>query len=143
MGTEPILAFDLMGTLVTDPYLEAYEAASGLPWEAFRRLRPGDAYPALERGEIAEGEYWGRLRAAGIPIDEERFHDVRAARCSSSPTIRRGCGMSRRRSCVASICRSARRTRSERASPMRSSSSARRGGRAWIPPASCSLTTAG
>ena len=77
MSPAPVLAFDLMDTLVTDPYVEAYEAGSGLSWPAFRRLRPRGAYPALERGEIAEGEYWDRLRASGIPFDPERFHAVR------------------------------------------------------------------
>jgi HAD superfamily hydrolase (TIGR01509 family) len=72
-----VLAFDLMDTLVRDPYVEAYEAASGLPWPVFRRLRPPGAYSALERGEISEDEYWHRHRASGIPVDSARFHRVR------------------------------------------------------------------
>jgi FMN phosphatase YigB (HAD superfamily) len=72
-----VLGFDLMDTLVTDPYLEAYEAATGMPWAVFRRLRPAEAYPDLERGAIAEDEYWDRLRRSGIPVDPGRFHAVR------------------------------------------------------------------
>jgi HAD superfamily hydrolase (TIGR01509 family) len=79
-GTTPraaAIAFDLMDTVVRDPYREALVAATGLPLEElFRRRSPG-AYPALERGELDEAAYWAVFADAGITVDPDRFHEVR------------------------------------------------------------------
>jgi HAD superfamily hydrolase (TIGR01509 family) len=74
-----IVVFDLMQTLVTDPYRAAHEAATGLSWAEFEARRPDGVYHSLERGEIAESEYWQALRDAGIVVDVERFHRTRRA----------------------------------------------------------------
>ena len=74
-----LIVFDLMDTLLVDPYLLAHEAASGLTFEHFERLRPHGVYHRLERGEIAEEEYWSSLRRSGIDFDVELFHKVRRA----------------------------------------------------------------
>ena len=71
------IAFDLMDTAVRDPYREALEAATGLPIEELFRRRSGHAYPALERGEMAEEDYWAVFAAAGIEVDPAEFHRVR------------------------------------------------------------------
>jgi HAD superfamily hydrolase (TIGR01509 family) len=71
------VAFDLMDTVVRDPFREALEAATGLPLtELFARRDPG-VYPAFERGEVDEATYWAHYAAAGIEVDPEAFHRVR------------------------------------------------------------------
>jgi HAD superfamily hydrolase (TIGR01509 family) len=72
-----VVVFDLMETLLTDPYRAAHEAATGLDFEELHRLRPPEVYHRLERGEIEEETYWASLRDAGIGVDEEVFHEVR------------------------------------------------------------------
>jgi HAD superfamily hydrolase (TIGR01509 family) len=74
-----IIAFDLMQTLLTDPYRDAHEAATGLSWAEFEGRRPDGVYHSLELGEIAESKYWQALRDAGIAVDAERFHRTRRA----------------------------------------------------------------
>ena len=72
-----LVIFDLMETLLTDPYREAHEAAVGMSFEEFERLRPPGVYYSLERGEIKEAAYWDSLRQAGIACDPDLFHKVR------------------------------------------------------------------
>lgn len=72
-----VVAFDIMDTLLHDPYREAHEAATGLSFERFESIRPEGAYHALERSEIDESTYWGALRRAGISVDVGRFHAIR------------------------------------------------------------------
>lgn len=72
-----IVAFDLMQTLLTDPYREAHEAATGLTWAQFEERRPEGIYHSLERGEIEEEIYWRELRATGLEVDPARFHATR------------------------------------------------------------------
>lgn len=78
-GPIRLVAFDLMDTVVRDPYREALEAGTGLSIGELRRRRgPGfDAWPAFERGELTEEAYWRLHEDAGIPIDREAFHDAR------------------------------------------------------------------
>jgi FMN phosphatase YigB (HAD superfamily) len=73
----PIIAFDLMDTLIRDPYRLAHEAATGMPFEELETKRPDGVYHALERGEIGEEYYWYHLQQAGIAIDVNKFHDTR------------------------------------------------------------------
>ena len=72
-----VVVFDVMDTLLHDPYREAYEAATGLTFEAFESLQTEPAYRALERAEIDEAAYWSAVRATGIAVDERRFHATR------------------------------------------------------------------
>lgn len=72
-----IVAWDLMQTLVTDPFREAHEAGTGLSWEQFESRRPNGSYHRLERGEIIEEQYWADLRAHGVDVDVDRFHATR------------------------------------------------------------------
>lgn len=83
-----VVAFDLMDTLVRDPFREALHAATGVqPRELFARRDP-EVYPALERGEIDEVAYWASYDEAGIAVDPERFHEVRLAGTSWLPGMR-------------------------------------------------------
>jgi HAD superfamily hydrolase (TIGR01509 family) len=72
-----VVVFDVMDTLLHDPYREAYEAATGLTFEAFGSLHTEAAYRALERSEIDEVTYWSVVRDAGVAVDEGRFHATR------------------------------------------------------------------
>jgi HAD superfamily hydrolase (TIGR01509 family) len=94
-----LVAFDLMDTLVTDPYRAAHEAATGMTFEAFERVRPDGVYHALERGDIGEDEYWRRLADCGITVSSETFHDVRRGGYRWLPGMRdlvRDCARSHR-----------------------------------------------
>jgi HAD superfamily hydrolase (TIGR01509 family) len=73
------IAFDLMDTVVSDPFKEALEAATGLGLTELLERREPDVYPAFERGEITEAAYWEHYGRAGIPVDPDRFHEVRRA----------------------------------------------------------------
>jgi HAD superfamily hydrolase (TIGR01509 family) len=74
-----LLAFDLMDTLVTDPFRQAHEAATGRPMTELAELGLTEIYHHLECGRLTEGEYWQRLRALGIRADVGTFHRVRRA----------------------------------------------------------------
>jgi HAD superfamily hydrolase (TIGR01509 family) len=74
-----IVAFDLMDTVVRDPYREALEAATGVPVEELFASRDATAYPALERGDLAEEAYWATYAAAGFEVDVDAFHATRRA----------------------------------------------------------------
>lgn len=73
------VAFDVMDTVVRDPYREALEAATGVPVRELFRTRSPESYPRFERGEITEAEYWDVYRDAGLDLDVEVFHRVRRA----------------------------------------------------------------
>lgn len=78
--TRPALlavAFDLMDTVVRDPYREALRAATGLPLAQLFSRRDPEAYPALERGEITEAQYWAAYEDAGVDVDTDAFHRAR------------------------------------------------------------------
>jgi HAD superfamily hydrolase (TIGR01509 family) len=82
------IAFDLMDTVVQDPYREALEAATGLPIPELFRRRSRSVYPAFERGELTEAEYWAAYAAAGIEVDPATFHQVRRERTRWLPGMR-------------------------------------------------------
>lgn len=73
------VAFDLMDTVVRDPYREALSAATDTSLRTMFEHRDPDLYPSLERGEIDEDVYWDHHRALGIEVDPDRFHRVRRA----------------------------------------------------------------
>lgn len=73
------VAFDLMDTVVRDPFREALEAATGMALTELIERRDPDVYPAFECGHMDEDEYWQHHERAGIPVDPDRFHEVRRA----------------------------------------------------------------
>jgi HAD superfamily hydrolase (TIGR01509 family) len=73
------VAFDLMDTVVRDPFREALEAATGLELRELFARRDPDVYPAFERGEVDEAAYWAHYADAGIAVDPDEFHRVRRA----------------------------------------------------------------
>jgi HAD superfamily hydrolase (TIGR01509 family) len=74
-----VVVFDVMDTLLHDPYREAYEGATGLTFDAFESLHTEPAYRALERSEIDDATYWSIVRDSGADVDEGRFHAIRRA----------------------------------------------------------------
>ena len=83
-----VVAFDLMDTLVRDPFREALLAATGRSVRELFALRDASAYPALERGEIDEATYWASYGKADIVVDPDRFHQVRRASTTWLPGMR-------------------------------------------------------
>jgi HAD superfamily hydrolase (TIGR01509 family) len=83
-----VVVFDVMDTLLHDPYREAYEAATGLTFDAFQALGTEAEYRALERSEIDEAAYWSVVRRAGAAVDEDRFHATRRAGYGWLPGMR-------------------------------------------------------
>lgn len=75
-----VVAFDLMDTVLADPYRPALEAATGIPVAALMERRDPGLYPAFERGEIDEAAYWRSHAELGITVDPSAFHAVRRAR---------------------------------------------------------------
>lgn len=73
------VAFDVMDTVLRDPFREALVAATSLPLdELFARRRP-EVYPAFERGELDEDAYWAHYAEIGVEVDPSEFHRVRRA----------------------------------------------------------------
>lgn len=72
-----VVAFDLMDTVVRDPFREALRAATGLPLEELFARRPPHVYPAFERDELEEAAYWAMYDDLGVEVDPAEFHRVR------------------------------------------------------------------
>lgn len=77
-----------MDTLVRDPFREALRAASGMSLQELFEGRDLHAYPAFERGELTEDEYWATYDAAGIDMDVDAFHATRRAGYAWLPGMR-------------------------------------------------------
>ncbi len=73
------VAFDVMDTLLSDPFREALFAATGLELAELARRRDPALYPAFERGELTEADYWAHHATLGVEVDPEAFHRVRRA----------------------------------------------------------------
>ncbi len=82
------IAFDVMDTLLRDPFREALRAATGRSLEELAASRDPSAYPAFERGELDEADYWAAYGRAGIDVDPAAFHRVRRAGTHWLPGMR-------------------------------------------------------
>ncbi len=71
------VAFDVMDTLLADPFRAALEAATGLSLQQLMGRRDPEVYPAFERGEISESAYWEHHATLGVEVDPAAFHAVR------------------------------------------------------------------
>jgi FMN hydrolase / 5-amino-6-(5-phospho-D-ribitylamino)uracil phosphatase len=80
-----VVAFDLMDTVLHDPFREALEAATGLSLAELFARRDPTVYPAFERGELDEAAYWAHYAAAGIEVDPDVFHRIRRERTTFVP----------------------------------------------------------
>lgn len=66
-GCKPLLAFDLMDTVVVDPFFVELPKRFGRPLEELVAHRDPMAWPAFERGEIDELAFLGRFYPRGVP----------------------------------------------------------------------------
>ncbi len=80
--------FDLMGTVLADPYREALQAATGLGPEHLAESRDPSAWPAFERGAIDEDAFAERFFLDGTRLDLATFHRVRRAGYRYLPGMR-------------------------------------------------------
>lgn len=69
------VAFDLMDTVVRDPYREALRAGTGMDPSELFATRDLSAWPAFERGELTEREYFDTY--GDIEVDVDAFHRAR------------------------------------------------------------------
>lgn len=69
------VAFDLMDTVVRDPYREALRAGTGMEPRELFATRDLSAWPAFERGELTEREYFDTY--GDIAVDVDAFHRAR------------------------------------------------------------------
>ncbi|HTN90811.1 MAG TPA: HAD-IA family hydrolase [Sorangium sp.] len=86
------VCFDLMDTVLYDPYREALAAAirTGSPAEVARHRDP-TCWPAFETGDIDEAEFvrrFFRAGAEGLSFDIEAFNRVRRAGYRFLPGVR-------------------------------------------------------
>jgi HAD superfamily hydrolase (TIGR01509 family) len=72
-----VVVFDMMDTLLTDPYREAIEAGTGRSLTDLRELLVGTRWPDFECNRITEREYLAAFVDAGVNLDLEAFHRAR------------------------------------------------------------------
>jgi FMN hydrolase / 5-amino-6-(5-phospho-D-ribitylamino)uracil phosphatase len=75
-----ILLWDVMGTLVHDPFFSEMPAFFGMSFEALLEAKHPSAWVQFELGELSEDDFLGRFFADGRDFDRERF--VAAVRSS-------------------------------------------------------------
>ncbi len=80
--------FDLMGTVLVDPYREAIQAATRRPLADVAADRDPDAWALFESGVIDEQTFVRRFYADGRPFDVATFHRVRRAGYRYLPGMR-------------------------------------------------------
>lgn len=72
-----VVVFDMMDTLLTDPYREAIEAGTGRSLTDLRDLLVQTRWPDFECNRITEREYLAAFIDAGVDVDVEAFHRAR------------------------------------------------------------------
>jgi HAD superfamily hydrolase (TIGR01509 family) len=71
MPTKPILLFDVMETLVTEPFFTALPQYFGMTVEQLRREVHPTSWVEFEEGRITEMEYYARFFGDGRAVDAE------------------------------------------------------------------------
>lgn len=82
-----VVCFDLMDTLVVDPFREALEAGTGMPLAELLARRDPHAWPAFESGQISEAEFVERV-VPGVAFDHEAFTRTRREGYALVPGMR-------------------------------------------------------
>lgn len=77
--TVRVVLFDVMDTVLVDPFREALRACTPLPLRELFARRDEDLWPAFERGDVDEAAYWAGWDAAGLTYDRAAFHAARRA----------------------------------------------------------------
>lgn len=83
------VCFDLMDTVLRDPYKEALTAATGLSLKELAAVRDKDTWPLFEIGAIDEATFTRRYfpAASGHTFDLDAFHRARRAGYAFLPGI--------------------------------------------------------
>lgn len=71
MTTRPVLLWDVMSTLVTEPFFETMPAFFGLDLEGLLAIKDPDSWIDFEYGRIDEATYLSRFFSDGRPVDGE------------------------------------------------------------------------
>ncbi len=69
MAQQPVILFDVMDTLVTDPFFEAMPTFFGMSFDELREVKHPASWIEFEKGRINEAEYLARFFRDGRPID--------------------------------------------------------------------------
>lgn len=69
MAQRPVILFDVMDTLVTDPYYEAMPEFFGMSFEDLRSAVHPTSWIEFEEGRISEAEYLDRFFRDGRSVD--------------------------------------------------------------------------
>ena len=69
----PLILFDVMGTLVYNPFFREIPAFFGLTYDELLRRKIRHSWIEFETGAISEAEYFARLFADGSRFDEDAF----------------------------------------------------------------------
>jgi len=70
---QPILLWDVMGTLVHDPFFEEMPEFFGLSFEELLAVKHPSAWVEFERGELSEKDFLASFFADGREFDREGF----------------------------------------------------------------------
>jgi len=71
MAQRPVILFDVMDTLVTDPYYEAMPAFFGMSFDDLRMAVHPTSWIEFEEGRITEAEYLARFFRDGRSVDAQ------------------------------------------------------------------------
>jgi HAD superfamily hydrolase (TIGR01509 family) len=71
------VAFDLMDTVVRDPFRDALTAGTGRSLAEVLRRKDAEGWPRFERGELTEAEYFQTY--GDLEVDVAAFHHARRA----------------------------------------------------------------
>lgn len=82
-----VVCFDLMDTLVVDPFRQALEAGAGMALDRLLARRDPGAWPAFEAGHIGEAEFTARLLPDGS-FDHAAFSRARREGYALVPGMR-------------------------------------------------------
>ncbi|MBC8874142.1 MAG: HAD-IA family hydrolase [Planctomycetes bacterium] len=69
MARRPVVLFDVMDTLVTDPYYRAMPAFFGMSRKELRKAIHQTSWIEFEEGHISQAEYLARFFDDGRPVD--------------------------------------------------------------------------
>ena len=71
----PILLFDIMDTVVVDPFYVGFAEHFGLTMQELLEQKHPGAWVEFERGQIGETEFLARFFLDGRPVDRAALHD--------------------------------------------------------------------
>jgi len=83
----PILLWDIMGTLVTEPFVEAVPRHFGVSLEQLIQQKDPQAWIRFERGEIDEDEYCATFFRDRRPVDKRALKDAMSAAYDFLPGV--------------------------------------------------------